>query len=115
MRSLPPLPWRTRSRRSAQAQSARSRLDRLGAADAGVQQREEDRAITAAHHRGGVAAGEQAGDLRGAQRRHDRAGQPHVAQAPERVVGGVAGRAQPVPEAAHLAEVAVAGIGAVGA
>ena len=73
-------------------------LDRFGTADAGVQEREEDRAIAAAHHRGSVAAGEQAGDLRGCQGRHDLAGQPHVAQAPERVVIRVAGRAQPVPE-----------------
>ena len=88
--------------------------DRFGTVDAGVQQREEDRAIAAAHDGVGVAAGDQAGDLRGRQRRHDLAGQPHVAQAPERVVIRVAGRAQPGAEAAHLAEVAVTGVGAAG-
>ena len=88
--------------------------DRLRAADARVQQRQEDRAIAAAHLRGGVAAGEQAGDLLRCQRRHDPAGQADVAEAAERVVGGIAGGAQPGAEAAHLAEVAVTGVGAAG-
>ena len=89
-------------------------LDRFGTADAGVQQREKDRPVAAAHHRGGVAASDQAGDLRGCERRHDLAGQPHVAEAAERVVVGVAGGVQPTEEAAHLAEVAVASIGPMG-
>ena len=88
--------------------------DRFGTADAGVQQREEDGAIAAAHDRGAVAAGDQAGDLRGRQGRHDLAGQADIAEAAEGVVVGVAGGAQPGAEAAHLAEIAVAGIGAVG-
>ena len=74
----------------------------------------EDRAITAAHDRGAVTAGEQTGDLRGRQRRHDFAGQTDIAEAAEGVVLRVAGRAQPVTEAAHLAEVAVTGVGAEG-
>ena len=48
--------------------------DRFRTADARVQQREEDRAITAAHGRCRIAAGDQAGDLGGRQGRHDLAG-----------------------------------------
>ena len=88
--------------------------DRFRTADAGVQQREEDRAIAAAHGRCRIAAGEQAGDLGGRQRRHDLARQADVAEAAEGVVGGIAGGAQPGAEAAHLAEVAVTGVGAAG-
>ena len=84
-------------------------LDRFGAAEVGVEQREEDRAVAAAHHRGAVVAGEQAGDPRGRQGRHDRPGQADVAEPAEGVVVGVAGGAQPGAEAAYLAEGAVAG------
>ena len=44
---------------------------------------------------------------------HDRVGQADVAEAAEGVVVGIASGVQPTEEAAHLAEVAVAGIRAV--
>ena len=89
-------------------------VGRFGTADAGIEEGEEDRPIAAAPHRGGVAAGKQPGDLGRGQGRHDRVGQADVAEAAEGVVGGIAGGAEPGAEAAHLAEVAMAGGGTVG-
>ena len=88
-------------------------MHRLRTADAGIEEGEEDRPIAAASRRRGIATGQQPSDLLRGQGRHDRLGQADVAEAAEGVVGGVAGGTQPVPEAAHLAEVAVPGAGAV--
>ena len=86
-------------------------VGRLRTADAGIEERQEDRPIAAPPHRGGIAAGQQPSDLLRGQGRHDRLGQAHVAEPPEGIVAGIAGGAQPGPEAAHLAEGAVAGGG----
>ena len=59
-------------------------LDQLGAADAGVEQGEEDRLVARAHRRARVAAGEQLADVVGREGLHDALREADVAHAAER-------------------------------
>ena len=67
--------------------------DGFGAADAGIQQREENRPVATAERGVAIAAGEERLHLGRRERGHDLLGYPHVAQTVEGIVLRVAGRA----------------------
>ena len=86
----------------------------LGAADAGVEEEEHHGGIAPPGGGGGIARRHQARELGGGEGLYDRGGEADVAQAAEgRVLEEARGHA-PVEEAAHLAEVAMAGGGPAG-
>ena len=114
MRSLPPLPWRTSSRRSAQAQSARSnptasaQQTPVSSSVRRIARSRRPTTVLASQQaiRRAISAGASGGTILWGRRT--------LRRPREGVVVGVAGGAQPGAEAAHLAEVAVTGVGAAG-
>ena len=86
----------------------------LGAADAGVEEEEHHGGIAPTDGGGGIARRQQARELGGGEGLYDLGREADVAQAAEGRVLEEAGGHAPVEEAAHLAEVAMAGGGAAG-
>ena len=86
----------------------------LGAADAGVEEEQHHGGIAPPDGGGGIARRHQARELGGAEGLYDLGRETDVAQAAERRVVEEAGGHAPVEEAAHLAEVAMAGGGPAG-
>ena len=86
----------------------------FGAADAGVEEEQHHGGIAPPDGGGGIARRHQARELGGAEGRYELGREADVAQAAERRVVEEAGGHAPVEEAAHLAEVAMAGGGPAG-
>ena len=84
-----------------QVEVVEPKLDELGAADAGIEQGDQDRLIPCADRRRRIATCEQPGDVVGGEGPDDPLREADVPERPERTLRQVAGLDEPVEEAAR--------------